>query len=89
MTEHEQQAHRLEDEADALEQRSDQLSEHIAGAKEKVEELRQDETMPTAVTPESGLPPEANYTTRGDQPPGGPGDTGSGELPPPEPDETD
>ncbi|RKQ92354.1 hypothetical protein C8N24_2200 [Solirubrobacter pauli] len=86
MTEHDKQADRLEHEADSLEQRSDRLGEDIAGAKEKVEEMRQDETVPTADTPESGLPPEANYTTRGDQPPEGPGD---GDLPAPEPDETD
>ena len=89
MTEHDKQADRLEGEADDLQQRNEQLGEHIADAKDKVEAMRQDETVPTADTPESGLPPEANYTTRGDQPPEGPGDTGSGELPAPEPDETD
>jgi hypothetical protein len=28
-----------------------------------------DESVPGAPAPESGLPPEANYTTSGDQPP--------------------
>jgi hypothetical protein len=74
MTEHEKQVDRLEDDADQLEQRNEQLGDHIDDAKDKVEAMRQDEASPTVTTPESGLPPEANYTTRGDQPPEGPGD---------------
>ena len=89
MTEHDKRADRLEAEADQLERRSDELGEDISAAKDRVEEMRQDETVPTADTPESGLPPEANFTTSGDQPPEGPGDSGSGELPPPDPTETD
>jgi hypothetical protein len=47
--------------------------------------MRQDESVPGAPAPESGLPPEANYTTSGDQPPR----DGESELPPPDPYETD
>jgi phage shock protein A len=75
MSEYEERVDRLEAEADQLEQRNEQLDEDIAEAKDKVEAIRQDETVPSAdPAPESGLPPEANYTTRGDQPPEGPGD---------------
>lgn len=66
MTEHDKQADRLEHEADTLDQRSAELGEDIAAAKERVEEMRHDETVPSpADTPESG------------------------ELPPPDPGETD
>ena len=74
MTEHEKQVDRLEGDADQLEQRNEQLGEDISDAKDKVEAMRQDEGSPTVPAPETGLPPEANYTTRGDQPPEGPGD---------------
>ena len=74
MTEHREQADRLEAEADDLEQRNEALGEDISDAKKRVEEIRQDESMPSPPTPESGLPPEANFTTSGDQPPEGPGD---------------
>ena len=66
MTEHNQQADHLEDEADTLEQRSDELGKGIAAAKQQVEELRQDDSVPTADRPAE-----------------------SGELPPPDPHETD
>ena len=74
MTEHQKRADRLEADADHLEQRNEQLEEHISDVKKEVDEMREDETMPTAASPESGLPPEANYTTSGDQPPDAPGD---------------
>ena len=31
--------------------------------------MRRDESVPGAPAPESGLPPEANVTTSGDEPP--------------------
>jgi hypothetical protein len=69
MTEHEQQAERLEKDADKLEERSERLGEEISDVKETWEQRRRDESVPGAPAPESGLPPEANYTTRGDEPP--------------------
>lgn len=69
MSEHQERADRLEAEADHLEQRSDQLGEDISDVKDEVERMRQDESMPSPPTPESGLPPEANVTTSGDEPP--------------------
>jgi hypothetical protein len=74
MTEHQEQADRLEAEADQLERRNEQLDEDISDVKDEVERMRQDESMPSPPTPETGLPPEANSTTSGDQPPEGPGD---------------
>jgi hypothetical protein len=85
MSEHEQQADRLEREADKMEERSEHLGEEISENKEQWEAMRQDESVPGAPAPESGLPPEANYTTSGDQPPR----DGESELPPPDPYETD
>jgi|GEM_PF-5250165 hypothetical protein len=69
MTEHQKQADRLDAEADHLQERNEALGEQISDVKKEVEEIRQDESMPSPPTPESGLPPEANYTTSGDQPP--------------------
>ena len=66
MTEHQE---RPEDEADRLEQRSEQLGEEISDVKQDWEAKRQDESVPGAPAPESGLPPEANVTTSGDEPP--------------------
>jgi len=64
MTEHEKQADRLDDEADALEQRSSALGEHITAAKEQVEKLHQDDTVPTADASASDElpPPEPDET---------------------------
>ena len=69
MSEHQEQADRLEAEADQLEKRNEDLGEDISDLKENWEAMRRDESVPGAPAPESGLPPEANYTTRGDQPP--------------------
>jgi hypothetical protein len=69
MTEHQQRAGRLEGEADEMEQRSERLGEEISDVRENWEQMRRDESVPGAPAPESGLPPEANYTTSGDQPP--------------------
>jgi chromosome segregation ATPase len=74
MSEHQERADDLEAEADQLEKRNEHLGEEISDLKENWEAMRRDESVPGAPAPESGLPPEANYTTRGDQPPEGPGD---------------
>ena len=74
MTEaHEEQHARLEREADDLQRKSEQLGDEIDDVKQDWEAKRRDETIAGAPTPESGLPPEANYTTRGDEPPDGDG----------------
>ncbi|HEX6026573.1 MAG TPA: hypothetical protein VFZ00_31540 [Solirubrobacter sp.] len=62
MTEHEKQA-------DELQERSDRLGEEISEVRENWEAMRRDESVPGAPAPESGLPPEANYTTSGAEPP--------------------
>jgi hypothetical protein len=69
MTEHQNQADRLEREADEMEQRSERLGDEISDVRDDWEQMRRDESVPGAKTPESGLPPEANYTTSGDRPP--------------------
>jgi hypothetical protein len=69
MTEHQKQAESLDDEAQDMQERSEQLGEEISSAREDWEAMRRDESVPGAPAPESGLPPEANYTTSGDQPP--------------------
>jgi len=69
MSEHEQQADSLEREADTMQERSERLGEDISDVRENWEQMRHDESVPGAPAPESGLPPEANYTTSGDQPP--------------------
>jgi hypothetical protein len=73
-----------EREADELQERSDKLGDEIADVREDWERKKADDSVPGAQNPESGLPPEANVTTQGDNPP-----ESGGELPPPEPDETD
>jgi hypothetical protein len=52
-----------------MEERSEKLGEEISDAREQWEAMRRDESVPGAPAPEGGLPPEANYTTSGDQPP--------------------
>jgi hypothetical protein len=74
-----------EREVDEMEARSEKLGDEIAEVREDWERKKSDDAVPGAQNPETGLPPEANYTTRGDTPP----DASSSELPPPEPDETD
>ena len=69
MSEHQERADDLEAEADQLEKRNEHLGEEISDLKENWEAMRRDESVPGAPAPESGLPPEANYTTSGDQPP--------------------
>jgi len=69
MSEHQERADDLEAEADQLEKRNEQLGEEISDLKENWEAMRRDESVPGAPAPESGLPPEANVTTSGDEPP--------------------
>ena len=71
---HEEQHARLEREAADLERKSDLLGEDISDAKQDWEAKKADHGVPGAPSPESGLPPEANYTTRGDDPPDDDGD---------------
>jgi hypothetical protein len=69
MTEHEKRTDRLDDQVEEMEQRSERLGEEISDVREDWEAMRRDESVPGAPAPESGLPPEANYTTSGDRPP--------------------
>ena len=69
MSEHQERADDLEAEADQLEKRNEHLGEEISDLKENWEAMRRDESVPGAPAPESGLPPEANVTTSGDEPP--------------------
>jgi hypothetical protein len=69
MTEHEQQADRLDDEAEEMQKRSEQLGDEISDVREDWERKKADDSVPGAQNPESGLPPEANVTTQGDDPP--------------------
>ena len=71
---HEQQHERLEREARDLQDKSEHLGEDIAQAKQSWEAQKRDEGVPGAQSPEGGLPPEANYTTSGDDPPDDGGD---------------
>jgi hypothetical protein len=66
MTEHEQHSDRLQDEADDLQRRSQQLGDEIAEVREDWKRKQADDSVP-----------------------GADGDPDEGELPPPEPDETD
>lgn len=66
---HEQQHARLEREAADLEEKSERLGDDIARTRRAWEEQKSDEGVPGAQSPEGGLPPEANYTTSGDNPP--------------------
>jgi hypothetical protein len=72
-----------ERQADELEERSHKLGDEIAEVREDWERKQSADNVPGAQNPDTGLPPEANYTTSGDKPPD------DDELPPPEPDETD
>jgi hypothetical protein len=66
MSEHEEKADRLEDEADALQRQSERLGEDIAGAREDWEHKQRDESVPGAVgEPRSDRempPPEPDET---------------------------
>jgi hypothetical protein len=58
-----------ERQADELEERSETLGEDIAGVREDWERKKADDSVPGAQNPDTGLPPEANVTTQGDNPP--------------------
>jgi hypothetical protein len=58
-----------ERQADELEERSEKLGEEIAETREDWERKKADDSAPGAQNPETGLPPEANVTTQGDNPP--------------------
>jgi hypothetical protein len=63
-----------EREADEMEERSKRLGDEIADVREDWERKKADDSVPGAQNPETGLPPEANVTTQGDDPPDSPGD---------------
>jgi hypothetical protein len=71
MTEHQEHAERLEREAADMQEKSDALGDDIKAAREDWEAKKRDDSVPGAPSPEGGLPPEANYTTSGDDPPDG------------------
>ena len=75
MTEHQEQAERLEREADEMQERSEHLGSDISDARENWEHSKADNNVPGAQNPETGLPPEANYTTSGDRPPDNDGES--------------
>jgi hypothetical protein len=66
---HEQHHERLEREARDMQEKSEHLGEEIADVKQTWEAHKRDDAVPGAPSPEGGLPPEANYTTSGDDPP--------------------
>jgi hypothetical protein len=73
MTEHEEVAKRAEREVDDMQARSDDLGKTIGDVREDWEQKKADSSVPGAAgdpqRAEGGLPPEANYTTSGDNPP--------------------
>jgi hypothetical protein len=69
MTEHHES---LEREADDMQARSERLGEEISDVREDWERKKADDSVPGAQNPETGLPPEANVTTQGDEPPEAP-----------------
>ena len=75
-----------EREVQEMEERSERLGEEISEAREEWERKRADDHVPGAEPEEveGGLPPEADYVSSGEG-----SEDDSGELPPPEPDETD
>jgi hypothetical protein len=66
---HEEHAERLEREAADMQAKADALGEEIGEVREDWEAKKTDHGVPGAPSPEGGLPPEANYTTSGDDPP--------------------
>jgi hypothetical protein len=73
MSEHHERADQLEREADDMARRSERLGEAISDTREDWERKKADDSVPGAQNPETGLPPEANVTTQGDEPPEAPG----------------
>jgi hypothetical protein len=71
---HERQHERLEREAADMQEKSERLGDEISRTRRDWEAQKTDEGVPGAQSPEGGLPPEANYTTRGDEPPDDGGD---------------
>ena len=70
MSQHEDVAARAEQEADRLEERTDALGEQIDQTREDWERKKADSRVPGAAgdpeAAEGDLPPEGNYTQRGD-----------------------
>jgi hypothetical protein len=63
----------MAEDPDRLQERSEQLEQEISDTREEWERKKADDRVPGAAgeqqKAEGGLPPEANYTTRGDDPP--------------------
>lgn len=72
MSEHDEQADRVERELDDMRERSEHLEDEIAGAREEWERKKRDPLVPTGETPrehedeDEEPPPEADFTSRGD-----------------------
>ena len=70
MSEHDREADRLEHEIDEMQERSDRLEGEIEHTRADWERKKRDPDVPGAAGDpehaEQELPPEADYTTRGD-----------------------
>ena len=70
MSEHEQQADRMERELDDMQEQSDRLEREIEDTRDDWERKKRDPQVPGAAgdpdRAEEDLPPEADYTSRGD-----------------------
>jgi phage shock protein A len=70
MSEHERQADRLEHEVDEMQEQSDRLEHRIDETRDDWERKKRDPNVPGAAgdpeRAEEELPPEADYTSRGD-----------------------
>jgi phage shock protein A len=70
MSEHEKQADRLEREVDEMQEQSDRLEREIEDTRDDWERKKRDASVPGAAgdpqRAEDELPPEADYTSRGD-----------------------
>jgi predicted nucleic acid-binding Zn-ribbon protein len=69
MSEHEEQADRVEHELDDMQERSERLEQEISDARDDWERAKQDPQVPTAEPAhddDEGPPPEADYPSRGD-----------------------
>lgn len=70
MSEHEQQADRVERELDDMQEQSERLEGEISETRDDWERKKRDPQVPTGATPREGdeeePPPEADYTSRGD-----------------------
>ena len=70
MSEHDRQADRLERELDDMQEQSDRLGQEIEHTRDDWERKKRDSNVPGAAgdpdRAEEELPPEADYTSKGD-----------------------